>query len=859
MKQPFPRRYVVLFPSVLYYPYVGKVHVHLMDMNESVRVTLQLVTSHNNSSIILEEKGTKILHLNWPQLSNISALSPGEEEVAHLHILIQGGSLRVSEHRKVLVKALELVTLVQTDKAVYKPGQTVKFRIVRLDKDFIPSNSKLPLVAVQDPRGNGVAQWQDVSPRQGIVELSLPLSAEPALGTYTIKVGGKRHSFRVQDYGLPHFEVVIQLPRFVMELDKRLQLQVCGRYPSRKPFRGRAEGSLCQYYQPYWSSVGSIKNCVEFMGQTGKNGCFSTEVLMASFNLTSFDYERRLYAHASLLEEGTGMWREVTKSCEILPDVFTVTFENTDDIYRPGIPYTGTMLLTGADGSPLKEKQLLLIVASGGNNTRQIFLTDESGRASFELDTSGWTESVSLSVSDPCLSSSGALPCILWLNGAAQVNETDHDQEYDGSKLRHQSAFLSLRPFYSESQSFLQIHRLEEELPCNQPHQLQVDYILAREALGTELQSVHVVFLVMAKGTIAMLLRKELHLPGEDGLRGSFSLELPVGLELAPTAKVLCYAVLPNGEMIADSTELHVAKCFPNKVKLDFSKKRALAGSKLHLKVQAVAGSLCAVHAVDQSMQSFSPKAELTPSMHAALKIVTNTKIRKPCTEDIPLRSRRSLAIPPNPQAVPTSTGARVKQEPKQDGVLAPGPKQDPAPQRDFLGTWLWDLVPVGEGGSAEVPVMVPDTITKWKAGMFCTAGLGFGLSPTITLTAFKPFFVELALPYAVIRDEAFTLKATVFNYLQQCLRVRVTLAESMQLEVSASAEGTYSGCVCADEARTFQWGVRATSLGEVNVTVSAEALHSKELCGSDVPVVPTHGHVYTEKKLLLVQPPRPM
>lgn len=66
----------------------------------------------------------------------------------------------------------------------------------------------------------------------------------------------------------------------------------------------------------------------------------------------------------------------------------------------------------------------------------------------------------------------------------------------------------------------------------------------------------------------------------------------------------------------------------------------------------------------------------------------------------------------------------------------------------------------------------MPDAITEWKAGMFCTAPQGLGLAPVTTLTAFKPFFVELALPYAVVRHEAFTLVATVFNYLRQCLRV---------------------------------------------------------------------------------------
>lgn len=40
--------------------------------------------------------------------------------------------------------------------------------------------------------------------------------------------------------------------------------------------------------------------------QTGRDGCFSTEVPVASFDLTGLNYKSWLYAYASLLEEGTG-------------------------------------------------------------------------------------------------------------------------------------------------------------------------------------------------------------------------------------------------------------------------------------------------------------------------------------------------------------------------------------------------------------------------------------------------------------------------------------------------------------------------------------------------------------------------
>ncbi len=74
--------------------------------------------------------------------------------------------------------------------------------------------------------------------------------------------------------------------------------------------------------------------------------------------------------------------------------------------------------------------------------------------------------------------------------------------------------------------------------------------------------------------------------------------------------------------------------------------------------------------------------------------------------------------------------------------------------------------------GSVDVAKTVPDTITKWAAGAFCTSRVGFGVALKTDLTAFKPFFVSLTLPYSVIRGETFTLKATVFNYLPKCIRV---------------------------------------------------------------------------------------
>lgn len=57
------------------------------------------------------------------------------------------------------------------------------------------------------------------------------------------------------------------------------------------------------------------------------------------------------------------------------------------------------MLLKGINGSALTEKELLVVV-DNAEIQRKALLTDGSGRASFELDTSGWRNRVSVHVRD---------------------------------------------------------------------------------------------------------------------------------------------------------------------------------------------------------------------------------------------------------------------------------------------------------------------------------------------------------------------------------------------------------------------------------------------------------------------------
>ncbi|XP_052431623.1 alpha-2-macroglobulin-like isoform X1 [Carassius gibelio] len=170
-----------------------------------------------------------------------------------------------------------------------------------------------------------------------------------------------------------------------------------------------------------------------------------------------------------------------------------------------------------------------------------------------------------------------------------------------------------------------------------------------------------------------------------------------------------------------------------------------------------------------------------------------------------------------------------------------------------FPETWIWELVEVGDSGSAHVPVTVPDTITSWETEAFCLSSKGLGLAPPAQLTVFQPFFLELSLPYSIIRGEIFELKATVFNYLSKCIMVKVTPAPSSDYTLKASSDEQYSSCLCANGRKTFKWILTPSVLGVLNITVSAEAESSQTVCDNEIVSVPERGRIDTVTQSLHV------
>jgi len=133
-----------------------------------------------------------------------------------------------------------------------------------------------------------------------------------------------------------------------------------------------------------------------------------------------------------------------------------------------------------------------------------------------------------------------------------------------------------------------------------------------------------------------------------------------------------------------------------------------------------------------------------------------------------------------------------------------------------FPETWVWTTADVDANGNAVMFSSAPDTITTWDVSGFAlspSAGLGLPLG-SAELRVFKPLFVDLKLPYKVVRGEVLEVVMTVFNYMSRPQAINLVLrgsggavvpldAANQALTVAANSAGSRTAMLTFEEVGT--------------------------------------------------------
>ncbi|XP_063290706.1 alpha-2-macroglobulin-like [Pelobates fuscus] len=865
-------QYMMLVPTILHIGHEERLCLILSHLNETISVSVILDVGSQNLTLLEKQ----VTESNEDFCVTFQIPDIDSSKLAYFTLDADGETFHFRKRRSVLLKLQENLVFVQTDKSIYKPGQKVQFRIASLNENFYAVSENFPLVYIEDPQRNRIAQWLNVETNRGITQESFQLAPEPIHGTYKVVVKRPKgqqvqHTFSVEEYVLPRYEVQVKLPPVLTVEDEEFSVTVCGKYTYGKPVAGMIKVRICRQFQQSYSSCVGYEDgvCEELSHEAGPDGCYSAVVQTKLFQLKRTGYHMNIKAKAKIIEEGTGVELTGESSTEIKSTLAKVSFRQVDSYYKTGIPTYGQVFLEDAAGNPLTNETVTIFVGHDGTNFT--YTTGPDGTADFSIDTTSWQgHSVQL---------------------RASYKTQAYCSSYGWVNPIYEEQSLPVRRFYSRSNSFLKVKPIHKTLHCETVQKIKVHYVLTSMGIGTTKEAVFR-YVIMSKGEIITSKRHTVLLIENQDAAGHFSFELPVKTNIAPLAKVLVFLILDSGEVIADSISVKVDNCFQNKVKLSFSQTQSLPGSETILSLQTDPDSLCAIRAVDSSVLLMRPEAELSaksvydllplkdlsgyhydghymeephdePCVKAdpiflngfyynpsspdsdidaytilkdmGLKVFTNTNIKSPtlCYQvqmgypgaGIAYSTQRMLAMPM----------AMVQEDMLSGSVEAAGFTIE-TERKYFPETWLWNFELTDSKGQASIPLTVPDTITTWKAGMFCTSPhSGFGLSETVSHVAMQPFFLELTVPYSAVRGEELLIQSTVFNYLTESIEVGISLENTDQYEAKAAGGKEDGYCIDANKKVTMSWNVKLKTLGEINFTVSAETLPGKGVCGNQI------------------------
>ncbi|KAL5017642.1 hypothetical protein ScPMuIL_007231 [Solemya velum] len=829
--------YVILIPRTFRPGITISISVNILQASRRVKVEASLekekdVVATSSKSFKSGKPGTMALQVPADLTSGDYTLS-----------VVGSCGLTFSNSASITYESKSMSVFIQTDKAIYKPGQTVHFRAFAMYPNVTVHTGPMD-VDIKDPKNNKIKRLIGLQGPSGVIENQLVLDTHPILGVWKIEVTSEDHSeikeFTVDEYVLPKFEVTVDLPSFVLTSDDHVTGTVTAMYTYGKPIRGIALIT---------SGLESSKLAEQTLPI---DGTVTFHIDLADIKRSQLYLNtRKLIVSADVTETLTGISLGGSSSVQFFDDPARIEFLDTNsESFKPGLEYVAYLRISQPDGRPVTTTQqdvLVKTTVTSDDNTYTLPVE------SFDVPADGVVE--------------------IRINVPNDALEIKLDISYG-----KQHIYEYLSKCYSPSDNYIQLVLLSSNVTAGEKAKFEMK--------STELVC-NAVYQIMSRGSIVAA--RQIRLKKS----GSFS--IPITHLMAPTAELIAYYVRPDGEVVADTITFDVDGAFLNQVSLEFDQNQVLPGENVGLTVRADPNSYVSILAVDQSVLLLKGGNDITQSqvLEELQTYDSNGEepdfpyppflpgpmpVRPPIVEEEPIleaapriaRRKRSIMFPyPLPPGgsdawmlfseagVKVLTDAtvyrRIVEYPLPDEALG-GAKglEDVTRIRSFFPeTWLWSSITTSADGTAIIQETVPDTITSWVASAFAVnnqTGLGITRDST-KVKAFQSFFVSLTLPYSLIRGEEVVIQANVFNYLTEAMTVVVTLdsnddfksirVDENGIDKPVSAPQMSTLLIPAGDAKTVNFPIVPVSLGDIPIQVRAQSMSAVDVVRRIIVVEP--------------------
>uniref|UniRef100_A0ABI0NYL6 Complement C3 n=1 Tax=Bos taurus TaxID=9913 RepID=A0ABI0NYL6_BOVIN len=792
-------------------------------------------------------------------------------------------SVSSSMNKLVLVAPHAGYIFIQMDKTIYTPEQSVQYRVYTVNHRMDPVSRTFTL-DIKNPEGIAVIS-KDLLPDNGVYIDSFTLPERISIGTWTIEASYQtapkqkfKTGFEVKEYVLPSFEVQLTPNKTFFYLrDEVLGVNIQARYIFNKPVDGHALAIFGVKQDSRRIPIQSSLQRVE-ISQGHGHISLQKDTLMAAFQGSEEDFiGASIFVNVTVFSSGGEMVQTEISGVKIVRSPYNIKFIKTPQYFKPGMPFSFRVFVSNPDGSPASKvlvsctnvkvhttprgeatlvinteanlKELTIQVkteapiqpeeqASASMTARPYSTQDESGNF-LHIDVKALSTEVGSNLQlnlntnrDSSVSNKITRFTILVLSKGQIV----HAKELKNHGSVFASTIIDVTSKMLPSFRILAFYLLPKG--TGQDPELVADSILidvndkCQEKLKIGLQNEAYVQPIQPSSLVA--------------LKVTGDAEATVGLVAVDKAvHILNSKHKFTQKKIWDTVEEHDIGCTAGSGK---DRLAVFKDAGLDMKMSTGMDTLASTdwHCPPSPSPSHRRRRSLK-RLETKRKAVNKfkTELEQKCCEAGLRENPVGLSCKERIQHVrhgPVCITAflsccqlseTLTREAREEQLLL-GTSEgamagDPARHLVFPESWFWKTItlPKTTQGISHYTthVTMPDSITTWQfVAVSIKTGQGLCVSDPFELTVMKPFFVDLKLPFSVIRNEQVQIQAVLYNFLQQSVKVRVEFPHKESLCSAAKPDAPSRRIVAVPpfSSKVVPFVLLPLEIGKVDVEVKA-------------------------------------
>ncbi|XP_074067794.1 LOW QUALITY PROTEIN: complement C5 [Macrotis lagotis] len=163
-----------------------------------------------------------------------------------------------------------------------------------------------------------------------------------------------------------------------------------------------------------------------------------------------------------------------------------------------------------------------------------------------------------------------------------------------------------------------------------------------------------------------------------------------------------------------------------------------------------------------------------------------------------------------------------------------------------FPESWLWEVYNVRL--RYRFPLTLPDSLTTWEIQAIGISDKGICVADPLQVKVMKDIFLEMHIPYSVVRGEQIQIKGTIYNYKSSDIKYCAYMSVDEGICLAGSSSSHHQGskqtqCVLKNiggsSIQLVTFTILPLELGLHTINFTLNTLHGKEILVKTLRVVP--------------------